>query len=67
MNRSSKKNFGRTFMDITRFHRPTIVIIVETRINANRASRIIASLGYSSSYNVDLEGFSGGIWLLWKN
>ena len=47
-------------------HRPNILIIIEPRIAEARAQGVIGTLPYSHSRCVDPAGFSGGIWLLWK-
>ena len=47
-------------------HRPNILIIIEPRIAEARAQGVIDTLPYSHSRCVDPAGFSGGIWLLWK-
>ena len=41
--------------------------IFEPRISGSKALRVIRKLGFTNSYVVDAEGFSGGIWLLWNN
>ncbi|EOY17089.1 Uncharacterized protein TCM_036266 [Theobroma cacao] len=37
------------------------------RGRANGADKVIGSLNFDRSYRVDASGFSGGIWVLWKD
>ncbi|KAJ4836400.1 hypothetical protein Tsubulata_039886 [Turnera subulata] len=48
-------------------YKPSIMVIVEPRISGERATRVIRRLGFPRSHRVDSRGFSGGIWILWKN
>lgn len=56
------KNFLRTI----RVHNPSILVLVETRVNNSNADRIIRRIGYQNHYKVDTLGFSGGILFLWR-
>lgn len=44
-----------------------IVVLVEIRVNELRADNVIKSIGFPNSHKVEAMGFSGGIWLLWKD
>ena len=46
---------------------PTLLCIVETRIEGSRVESLAATLGYDNAYAVDCEGRSGGIGLFWNN
>ncbi|KAK2664916.1 hypothetical protein Ddye_003490 [Dipteronia dyeriana] len=52
---------------ISRLYQFGILAIFEPRISCSKALRVIRNLGFSNSFVVDAEGFSGGIWLLWNN
>lgn len=52
---------------LIRSHNPDIVILVETRNNIREACSIISSLNFPNCKVIPSEGFSGGIWLLWKD
>ncbi|GMJ00023.1 hypothetical protein HRI_003671500 [Hibiscus trionum] len=45
---------------------PSIGALMETRMSGMRADRIVNRLGFQSSFRVEAQGFSGGIWLLWN-
>ncbi|GMJ08752.1 hypothetical protein HRI_004544400 [Hibiscus trionum] len=46
--------------------KPSVVTLLETRISGIRDDCIISRLGFQSSFWVEAQGFSGGIWLLWN-
>jgi hypothetical protein len=60
-------NFRRNFVELMRYHQPSIVVLVETRISGQRAEIISTGLGFDSVVQSEAEGFSGGIWLLWDS
>ncbi|KAJ4840913.1 hypothetical protein Tsubulata_001108 [Turnera subulata] len=43
-----------------------IAIVVEPRISGRKANRVIARLGFNRTHRVEARGYSGGIWVLWK-
>lgn len=47
--------------------KPNIVSLLKTKTSGKKADEVIASLGFHSSYRVEAHGFSGGIWLGWKD
>ncbi|KAL4303954.1 hypothetical protein GQ457_10G016280 [Hibiscus cannabinus] len=64
---ASSGPFGRQFRSFMREHKPNIVALFEPRISGIVADRVIARMGFSNSYRVETNGFSGGIWLLWDD
>ncbi|XP_039014644.1 uncharacterized protein LOC120144710 [Hibiscus syriacus] len=46
---------------------PGIVALLETQISGNAAKKVIRKFGFQNSFRVEALGFSGGIWLLWKD
>lgn len=59
--------FPRIFREYSIEFKPEIVSLLETRISGKRADETIASLGFNYSYRIEASGFSGGIWLGWKD
>ena len=64
---AGNQNFRRNFVELMRYHQPSIVVLVETRILGQRAETISTGLGFDSVVRSEAEGFSGGIWLLWDS
>uniref|UniRef100_A0A2N9F7H7 Reverse transcriptase domain-containing protein n=1 Tax=Fagus sylvatica TaxID=28930 RepID=A0A2N9F7H7_FAGSY len=60
-------NFCRNFADLLRSHRPSIDVLVETRISGQRAEDISSMLGFNRVCRSEAVGFRGGIWLLWNS
>ena len=58
--------FRHSFFDLIRSHRPTIAVIMETRIFGQRAEDVSFSLGFENVYRSDAVSFRGGIWVLWN-
>ncbi|GMY33457.1 receptor like protein 30 [Fagus crenata] len=50
-----------------RVFRPSIAVLVETRISGHRAEDISSMLGFNRVYRSKAVGFRGGIWLLWNS
>lgn len=46
---------------------PDIVCLFETRISRARADGIISKIGYRNSFQVEANGFAGGIWICWND
>ena len=53
--------------DFARKLAPTLLCIVETRIEGSRVENLAGTLGYDNAYAVDSEGRSGGIGVFWNN
>lgn len=47
-------------------HRPSIMVITETRVGGDRVGRIIEGLPFDVFITTDTIGFTGGLWILWK-
>ena len=60
-----KPSFRSTIRDLTNFHSPGIVVVIETCISGSKASDIIRTLPYDGIHTTDPIGFARGIWLLW--
>ncbi|KAA3455874.1 reverse transcriptase [Gossypium australe] len=61
------RNFLRAFREYNEEHKPHIVCLVEPRVSGNKANIIIENLGFNYSHRVEAIGFSGGIWVGWKD
>ena len=44
-----------------------MVILMEPRISGVKADEFIKKSGFACSHRVEVEGFFGGIWLLWRS
>ena len=48
-------------------YKPLLVVLLEPHISGYKADNFIKRSGFDKSYRVEAEGFSGGIWVLWKD
>ncbi|KAL4352806.1 hypothetical protein GQ457_06G008600 [Hibiscus cannabinus] len=48
-------------------HKRDILVLLELRVSGRKSDMFITCHGFPSSYRVEANGFSGGIWLLWKH
>ncbi|KAK2661699.1 hypothetical protein Ddye_000273 [Dipteronia dyeriana] len=64
---TGKQLFARNISDIRRLYSFEILAICEPRINGLKAKRVIKRLGFYNNYIVEVERFSGGIWVLWND
>ncbi|KAA3486517.1 reverse transcriptase [Gossypium australe] len=63
----ASNKFLRAFREYDNQYKPDIVSLLEPRISGNKADKIIAKLGWDKSHRVESVGFSGGIWIGWKD
>ena len=56
----------RRIFEMTINHRPSIVVVTETRVRGDRASKIIEGLPFDGYITTDTIGYAGGLWMLWK-
>ncbi|XP_028777172.1 uncharacterized protein LOC114733838 [Neltuma alba] len=59
--------FQRTLGSLLQGYKPNVVALVEPRISGKKADLAIKKTGYPNSHRIEAEGFSGGIWLLWRD
>ncbi|KAK8694234.1 hypothetical protein V6N13_071789 [Hibiscus sabdariffa] len=59
--------FRRHFKNFVRSLSTKISVVMEMRIIKNRADVLVHKLGFTNSFRVEAQGFSGGIWLVWNN
>ncbi|KAL4323226.1 hypothetical protein GQ457_11G022260 [Hibiscus cannabinus] len=52
---------------LTSSHVPDVQAIMEPRVSGLNADNFIRRAGFDYSYRVEANGFSGGIWVMWKN
>ena len=65
-NRTTSKEFSCTIKELLRIHKPVILGLLETKVSGFKADTICNKLGFEHWLRVEALGFSGGIWLLWK-
>ncbi|KAH9673090.1 reverse transcriptase domain-containing protein [Citrus sinensis] len=59
--------FQRTFKALIQKYNPSMVALFEPRISGKKADEFIFRSGFERSHRIEAEGFSGGIWLMWKD
>ena len=64
---ASKIRLPATFKSIYVSNKVDLFVLVEPRVSGCRADRIIKKLGFPRSHRIEATGFSGGIWVLWKD
>lgn len=64
---AASPGFHRTLQSLLQGYKPDILVLVEPRIVGVQADKAIRRIGYPFSHRVEARGFSGGIWLLWKD
>lgn len=61
------RGFMRTAKTLIEQRKPTLMGLVETRCSGTQAYDICNILGFDYSVRVEALGYSGGIWILWKD
>ncbi|WCJ20690.1 hypothetical protein M5689_002908 [Euphorbia peplus] len=58
--------FLRTLKMFIQSHKPSMLVLVETKISGAMADTSICKIGFNFSHRVEARGFFGGIWVLWN-
>lgn len=66
-NGAGGKEFPDLIKDTSRIYHLDFVAIMEPRISGQSADKVIRKIGFANVAKVDAQGFSGGIWCLWKS
>ncbi|RYQ79555.1 hypothetical protein Ahy_Scaffold5g107796 [Arachis hypogaea] len=59
--------FGRSLKELVRIQNPNLVILLETRCSGDNAKNVNSKLGFAFYHIEEACGFSGGIWILWRD
>ena len=62
---SGAKSLPGLIRDMVHKYDISLISLLETRVNGERAVQRIKKMGFKASVRVDSEGFSGGIWVMW--
>ncbi|XP_023878054.1 uncharacterized protein LOC111990509 [Quercus suber] len=60
-------DFKRRVFEMVVNHRPSIMVITETRVGGSRAEKIIEALPFDGFITTETIGYAGGLWILWKS
>ncbi|KAL2942180.1 RING-H2 finger protein ATL32 [Bienertia sinuspersici] len=63
---AGSRAFLSVLKDVIRMNKPSVIALVETHVRGDQATSISNSIGYRGHLTVDARGFSGGIWIYWK-
>ncbi|KAA3485757.1 reverse transcriptase [Gossypium australe] len=63
----ASSKFIRAFREYNNEYKPDIVCLLEPRVSGQKAYSIIDKLGFERSHRIESNGFSGGIWVGWKD
>ena len=64
---AASQSFRRAFESIRQSYNPDMVVVMESRISARKADNFTKASGFDRSHRVEVVGFSGGIWPLWRD
>ncbi|KAI7989214.1 hypothetical protein LOK49_LG13G00063 [Camellia lanceoleosa] len=62
---AGNKAFKRTMKELEKNHKPSIIVLMETKVVLSSMGLFFNKLGFTASSHVDPVGRSGGIWVLW--
>lgn len=62
-----KPNFQNHVKELVQNHDPTILIIIETRVDGERAKEILDRLPFDGAIYTNTIGYVGGLWVLWNS
>ncbi|XP_019153844.1 PREDICTED: uncharacterized protein LOC109150389 [Ipomoea nil] len=61
------KPFRRALLHLLKTHKPCILGLFEPKVSGSQANKICSNLGFSDWIRIEAVGFSGGIWVFWKD
>ncbi|XP_019158270.1 PREDICTED: uncharacterized protein LOC109154983 [Ipomoea nil] len=64
---ASGRPFRRALKHLLQVYKPNILGLFEPKVSGDQANKICSQLGFSEWIRVEAVGFSGGIWVLWKD
>lgn len=64
---AASSGFRHTLFLLVKKIKPDLVGLLEPRISGNAVDKACKSFGFENWIRVEVVGFSGGIWLLWRN
>lgn len=59
------RGFPTLIKDLKKRYDVSLLFLLETHVNGERAKKIVKRLGFLGSHIVDSRGRAGGIWCLW--
>ncbi|XP_075636620.1 uncharacterized protein LOC142608841 [Castanea sativa] len=62
-----KPNFQSYVQDLVRFHDPTLLVVMETRVGGSRARDITNRLPFNGTIHTEMIGRARDLWLLWNS
>lgn len=62
-----KPNFQSYVQELVRFHDPTMLVVMKTRVGGNRARDITNRLPFDGTIHTETIGRAGRLWLLWNS
>ncbi|KAK9175331.1 hypothetical protein WN944_027337 [Citrus x changshan-huyou] len=65
--RAGASNFRLSFDVIIQCYTSSMVVMFEPRISGQKANNFIRGCGFERSHRIEAVGFSGGIWILWRD
>ncbi|KAI9121220.1 hypothetical protein K1719_008253 [Acacia pycnantha] len=63
---AASKGIAVVLRDLRFRHKVDFVVILEPRVSGGPTTRVIKNWGFKHSIREEVEGFSGGIWMLWN-
>ncbi|KAL4360801.1 hypothetical protein GQ457_04G012650 [Hibiscus cannabinus] len=60
-------NLHKSFKLLVKKQVPDIAVVMEPRISGREADVFIRKMGFDFSFRVEARGFSGGIWIMWRD
>ncbi|KAI7989060.1 hypothetical protein LOK49_LG13G00632 [Camellia lanceoleosa] len=62
---AGNKAFRRTMKELEKTHKPSIIVLMVTKVELSSIGLFFNKLGFTASSHVDPVGRSGRIWILW--
>ena len=60
-------DFKRRVFEMAVNHRPSIMVITETRVGGSKVEKIIDGLPFYGFITTNTIGYAGGLWILWRS
>jgi len=67
LQRAGIRNFLCTLKEFIHIYDPKILVLLETKISGQTADALCNKINFDGIFRVEVDGFRGGIWILWTS
>ena len=63
---AASSGFIKTLKNYISQVKPSLIALLKLRVSRVKADKLVRRTGFDRSFHIEATGFSGGIWMMWK-